>query len=144
MLLAEDIFICHGTPVSDETYLLENPSASGGMLKSADQISALLGAIPQPLILCAHSHIPRTVQIPDERLIVNPGSVGVPAYQDDAPLPHKMEAGSPHARYAIISKDANAYTVNHLIIPYDWHRAATAARANGRDDWAAWLEGGRA
>lgn len=140
----DDMFICHGTPQSDETYLLEEPSAHGSILKSFEQISALLGAVPQRLTLCGHSHIPRTVLLPDGRLIVNPGSVGVSAYDDDAPFPHKMETGSPHARYAIIAKDAETYAVNHIAVAYDWHKAAATARANGREDWAYWLECGRA
>jgi predicted phosphodiesterase len=140
----DDIFICHGTPQSDETYLLEEPLADGSILKPAEQISALLGAVPQRLTLCGHSHIPRTVMLPDGHLIVNPGSVGVPAYDDDVPFPHKMETGSPHARYAIISKDAESYAVDHLAIAYDWRKAAATARANGREDWAYSLEYGRA
>jgi predicted phosphodiesterase len=143
-VLDDDIFACHGTPQSDETYLIEEPSIHGSFLKSAAQINELLGAIPQRLILCAHSHIPRTVLLPDGRLIVNPGSVGVPAYQDDAPFLHKMETGSPHARYSIISNETGTYTVSHLVIAYDWQKAATTARENGRDDWAKWIEQGRA
>ncbi len=140
----DDVFACHGTPQSDETYLLEDPSAHGGILKSTEQINALLGAVPQRLILCAHSHTPRTVLLPDGRVILNPGSVGLPAYQDETPFPHKMETGSPHARYAIVSEEAGTYMVSHLVIPYDWQRAAQTAREHGRDDWAQWLEQGRA
>jgi hypothetical protein len=77
-------------------------------------------------------------------MIVNPGSVGVPAYDDETPFPHKMETGSPHARYAIVSADAETYSVDHLLIAYDWHKAAATARLNGRDDWAYWLKYGRA
>ncbi|HTK05618.1 MAG TPA: metallophosphoesterase family protein [Ktedonobacteraceae bacterium] len=143
-VLDDDVFLCHGTPESDETYLLEEPSIHGSTLASAEQISALLGAVSQRLVLCAHSHFPRTIQLPDGRLIINPGSVGLPAYQDEAPFPHKMENGSPHARYAIISKDAETFIVNHVLIPYDWHTAARIAHENGRDDWAQWLALGRA
>jgi len=140
----DDLFACHGTPHSDETYLLENPSAQGSSLKSSQQITALLGPIPQCFILCAHSHLPRTVLLPDGRLIINPGSVGLSAYQDDLPFPHKMETGSPHARYALLSRDAESYSVSHLLIPYNWQQAAETARKNGRADWAMWLEEGRA
>ncbi|EOW6434492.1 metallophosphoesterase family protein [Cronobacter turicensis] len=54
------------------------------------------------LILCGHTHIPRSVEISSTCLIVNPGSVGLQAYDDEHPFFHKMEAGSPHARYAIL------------------------------------------
>ena len=33
--------------------------------------------------------------------MLNPGSVGCPAYQDPGDEPHVSEAGSPHARYAV-------------------------------------------
>ena len=143
-VVLDDLFACHGTPQSDETYLLEEPRAGGSVLKSAEQVYGLLGTVPQRLILCAHSHTPRTVLLPDGRLIVNPGSVGLPAYQDEAPFPHKLETGRPHARYAIVFKDAETYQVSHRVIAYDWHKAAAIARDNGREDWAHWLEQGRA
>jgi hypothetical protein len=38
--------------------------------------------------------------LPDKVWIVNPGSVGLPAY--DAPSLHYIENGSPYARYAVI------------------------------------------
>ncbi|OGC07693.1 hypothetical protein A2V82_11055 [candidate division KSB1 bacterium RBG_16_48_16] len=80
----------------------------------------------------------------DGRLAVNPGSVGLPAYSDDRPEPHKMESGSPHARYAVLSHTATGWMVEQLAIPYDWKKASEKARQNGRDDWAVWLESGRA
>jgi hypothetical protein len=75
---------------------------------------------------------------------VNPGSVGLPAYAAALPYPHAMEAGSPHARYAILTTHASGYAVEHVALPYPWDAAAAAARRNGRPDWAAWLETGRA
>ena len=97
------------------------------------------------VILCAHSHVPRVVRAAD-RLIVNPGSVGLPAYTDDAPFPHAMESGSPHARYARLSRESSddAWRVEHVAVPYDWHAASAAARRHQRPDWAEWLLSGRA
>ena len=43
---------------------------------------------------------PRVVQVGDV-LVVNPGSIGMPAYTDDNPVPHAIETGTPHARYAV-------------------------------------------
>ena len=96
------------------------------------------------MILCGHSHIPRIVQLPAGRLIVNPSSVGLPAYSDDLPVAHKMENGSPHARDAVTSKTATGLTVEQIAVPYDWNKAARQARRLGQDEWAAWLETGRA
>ncbi len=36
-------------------------------------------------------------------LVVNPGSIGMPAYTDDTPVPHAIETGAPHARYAVVT-----------------------------------------
>jgi len=41
----------------------------------------------------------------DDRLVLNPGSVGLPAYDDDQPVPHIVENGTPEARYAIVQRD---------------------------------------
>jgi hypothetical protein len=41
------------------------------------------------------------MRLDDGRLVVNPGSVGLQAYDDDHGHPHVMENGTPHARYAI-------------------------------------------
>jgi len=55
-----------------------------------------------------------------------------------------MEAGSPHARYAIVTRSDDNWKVEHLAIAYDWESAARLAERNGRPDWAAWLRTGRA
>ena len=33
------------------------------------------------------------------KIVINPGSVGLPAYKDELPVMHKMESGTPHAKY---------------------------------------------
>jgi putative phosphoesterase len=144
VVAGKELFLCHGTPASDETYLLERASARGGTLNDADAIRAQLASVAQPVVLCGHSHIPRAVHLNDGRLIVNPGSVGLQAYTDDAPEPHMMECGSPHARYAVLSKAGGRWSIEEVILPYAWDKAADAARRNGRNDWAVWLERGRA
>lgn len=138
----EKLFLCHGTPRSDEKYLLEDPPVRGSRLRSVEEISEQIGGVSTPVVLCGHSHLPRIVSLPDGRLIVNPGSVGLPAYADDNP-PHSMEAGSPHARYAILTETSAGWMVEQLVIPYDWDQASRCARKNGREDWALWLANGR-
>ncbi|MBI1279905.1 MAG: YfcE family phosphodiesterase [Anaerolineaceae bacterium] len=139
-----DIFCCHGTPDSDSTYMLETVTEHGVSLTSTERIRTYLKGISYPVILCGHTHIPRTVWLPDGRLVMNPGSVGVPAYDDITPYPHIMEAGSPHARYAILEKNGTDWNVEHIALKYDWSQAAAACRQNGRNDWAYWVETGRA
>lgn len=138
------VLLCHGTPSSDETYLLEQPSVEGGALLPDDEIARRVGATSAHVICCAHSHVPRLVALRDGRLIVNPGSAGMPAYTEDAPVPHVMQAGSPHARYAILTRGGSGgWSVEHVALPYDWDAAAACARRNGRDDWAEGIAAGR-
>ena len=139
-----ELYLCHGTPRSDTTYLLEDMSERGGFLNEPQYIQSQLDTVSHAVILCGHSHVPRTVHLPDGRLIVNPGSVGLPAYADDAPVAHKMENGSPHARYAMLARARAGWMVEQIALPYEWDKAADAATRNGRQDWAAWLLSGRA
>ncbi len=142
--LVADIFCCHGTPDSDETYMLETVTEHGVSLTPTEGIQHFLTGVTQSVVLCAHTHIPRTVWLSDGRLVVNPGSVGWPAYSDTQPFPHRIESGSPHARYVILEQHETGWCVEHINLPYDWARAAAIARQNGREDWAYWLETGRA
>ena len=138
------IFCCHGTPTSDETYLLEEVSPHGVALRDSELVLQAIGKIDSEVIVCGHSHVARTVWLPNGQLVVNPGSVGIPAYDHDQPFLHVMESGSPHARYAILSKNEYGWQVEQIAVPYDWHTAATVARQHGRPDRASWIETGRA
>ena len=86
------------------------------------------------MILCGHTHLQRVVTLEDGRLIVNPGSVGLPAYNDDRPYSHVVESGSPHARYAVVSDEGSGWTADLHLVEYDWEQAARDAEANGRMD----------
>ena len=129
---------------SDETYLLERVTAHGVSLETSDVIAGRLAGVAEPVVLCAHSHVPRVVWLPEGRLVVNTGSVGIPAYDEDTPFPHVMEAGSPHARYAILTRAAAGWQPELVAVPYDWDAAAEVARRNGRADRARWIATGRA
>jgi predicted phosphodiesterase len=139
-----DVLFCHGTPWADDVYLLEEVTPEGARLKSADEVAPTLHGLSVRLILCGHSHLARSFQMPDGMQVVNPGSVGLPAYTDESPFPHAMESGSPHARYASITRAAAGWDVEHHLVDYDWHRAAGIAERSGRSDWAKWLRTGRA
>lgn len=139
-----DVLLCHGTPWADDVYLLEEITPEGARMKQIEEIAPILQGIHASLILCGHSHTVRTVQMPGGPLLVNPGSVGLPAYTDESPHPHAMEAGSPHARYAILHRSGAGWQVEHRALIYDWNGAAELAGRNGRPDWAAWLRTGRA
>jgi diadenosine tetraphosphatase ApaH/serine/threonine PP2A family protein phosphatase len=143
-VIQNELLLCHGTPQSDENYLLEEVSPCGVSLKTSERLMEELALIEQPVVLCGHSHIPKVNRLPDGKLVVNAGSVGLPAYEDDAPFPHKMETGSPHAKYVILSKDSGRWSAEPVAVPYEWENAVAAATENGRPDWARWLASGRA
>lgn len=144
LALSDDIFMCHGTPASDLTYLLEHVDANGASLARNEEVERHLEGIAQGLIICGHSHRPRAYAVSGGRLAVNPGSVGLQAYDADRPAFHVIENGSPHARYAICEKAASGWHVQHRCIDYDFMRASDTAKRNGRLDWARWLASGMA
>ncbi|MFN7102951.1 MAG: metallophosphoesterase family protein [Pseudorhizobium sp.] len=140
----EEIFLCHATPNDDSLYWLEQVSADGLVsLQGEAEIAALAEGVEQPLILCAHSHVPRVVQLPDGRLIVNPGSVGCPAYDDDLPYVHKVETGHALASYAVLEKREGCWTPQFRTVAYDNMAMSELAARNGRADWAKALATGR-
>lgn len=137
------ILLFHGTPHADNVYLLETVHRDAVTMASDPEIGARLRSVSRPLMLCGHSHIPRVIRYGDG-LIVNPGSVGLQAYRDEMPLPHVMETGSPHARYAVLEQCDAGWRVDLILVPYDWESSARSAERNGRDDWAFRLRTGRA
>jgi diadenosine tetraphosphatase ApaH/serine/threonine PP2A family protein phosphatase len=138
-----DAFVFHGAPRDDETYLLSVVLEGRLALRTGVEIDALVGDVPQTLVFCGHDHTPRLVRR-ERRVIVNPGSVGCPAYDDDVPGVHVVENGSPDARLAIVRSQGGAPpSVEFAAVPYDAAGAAAEARANGFPDWATWIASGR-
>ncbi len=131
----DDVLLVHGTPSSDLDYFLETVTQKGCRIATRAEVESRAGDAQAALILCGHTHLQRSVQLDDGRLIVNPGSVGLPAYEDEHPFPHRMEAGSPHARYAIVTKRAAQWDVEFRAVEYDWNEAANVAASNQRPDW---------
>ena len=142
--IANEIYCCHATPQHDDVCLLENVTQNGVFLADGKAIRQKLRLIKAQVVCVGHSHIPRAVQLPSGQFIVNPGSVGWPAYDHDQPYPHVMQTGSPHARYAVLRKLKSGWAVEHIALPYDWRAAADAARQLKRPDRAHWMETGRA
>jgi predicted phosphodiesterase len=135
----QDWLLCHGSPSSDIIYLLEDVSTGFARVRSEREIEKLLGNNQNRGVLCGHTHIQRMVRLTSGQTIVNPGSVGLPAYADDLPVPHVMESDSPHARYAIIEGSAVCF----VHVEYGWNDAAMKARELGREDWARGIATGR-
>jgi diadenosine tetraphosphatase ApaH/serine/threonine PP2A family protein phosphatase len=139
----DQVFLCHATPAHDEVYWLETVLPDGTVrMSSLEAIEQEALGVAQPLILCGHTHIARAVRLGDGRLIVNPGSVGSPGYRDVHPFPHVIEAGTPHARYAILELVDGTWRVTFRHVPYDHDAIAALARQNGQPELASALATG--
>jgi predicted phosphodiesterase len=128
----------HATPAHDERYLLDEIREGRLMRADLGRIARRLGSTEARIVLCGHSHRQELVQLPGGPLIINPGSVGCPAYHDPTGRPHVSEAGSPHARFAILDLGASSGLpkVEFRAISYDFEHAARQAEKNNRPDWA--------
>jgi putative phosphoesterase len=135
-VVAEDVLLCHGTPQSDVDYLLEEVAASGVSLASRATIRSRAGGAVGA-VLCGHSHVPRLIRLEDGTVVLNPGSVGLQAFNDsDHQFPHAIGTGSPHARYALLDRDRRGWRATFRAIDYDWGAAARLASEGNRADWA--------
>lgn len=137
--LSSDVLLCHGTPTDDLKHFLH--TVDNGVVREATDAEMVerAGNRSEALILCGHTHLPRIATLEDGRTIANPGSVGLQAYDDDHPVPYRVEVGDPCARYAIV--DGLAVTLR--AIDYDYAAAARRADANGSAGWAVALRTGR-
>ena len=141
--LDDGVFCCHGTPTSDLVYLMETAEAGhdrhgapGIRAATRDELAARLGGTSAALLLCGHSHVPRLMR-QGATLVVNPGSVGLQAFHIPHEPEHRVETGSPLARWALAESSAGAgWRVEFRATPYDWESAAARAELQGRPDWA--------
>lgn len=141
--LTDEIYLCHGSPLSDMVYLLENIESGSPSVRSDQNIIQLLGEQQSELILCGHTHLPRIVQLSTDQLVINPGSVGLQAYCDEEPFKHCMENYNSFASYSIIEKEPQGWVINQLSIPYDFDSAIKDCKKRKRSDWAHYCKMGR-
>ena len=161
--LSDEVFACHGTPHNDLEYWLETVTSDFGQRGSPGVRAASLAEVLQrlgvgehrqraSLILCGHTHLPRVVTLlaPADSaragqpiVVVNPGSVGLQAYDDVHPHLHHIETGSPHARYALVRAVAGGWQVELRCVPFDAEPMARLAEQRQRPDWAIALRTGR-
>lgn len=149
MELDSDVWLYHGTPRSDLEYWLETvvpgfAQGNGPGVRAAtpDEVAERMGSATHPVMLCGHTHVPRLMQCGGV-LVVNPGSVGQPAYDDDHPYPHVVENGAPHARYAVLEKTHQGWLIDLRAVPYDHLAQAEVATRRQSPDWAHALATGR-
>jgi len=120
-----DVFMCHGTPKSDNTVWLDAYYYDRKTtLPDEDVVEAEALGFDYPVLLCGHTHRARSVKLRDGRMIVNPGSVGL-----------QFIHGSPDARYAILERRNGRWSATFRVIGYDHEGAARQAEANGFGAW---------
>lgn len=125
LLLEEDVFLCHGTPRDDNTSFMDTMVGTIPTMHPRDYIEAEAAGFDHAVLLCGHTHVPRSLRLGDGRLVVNPGSVGLP-----------MEIGSPDARYAIIERRRAGWNTELRAVAYDHAAAARQALDKGYPAWA--------
>lgn len=134
--LGNGIVAFHARPGDDSAYLLED--VDDGRLVAAPPIGVAerVAQVTASVVLTGHSHRPALLAIPDGPVVINPGSVGLPAYDDPEAPAHVSESGSPHARYAILTVEGGLLAgVEHIALRYDHESAAAQADRNGRPEW---------
>jgi len=136
------LHLCHGTPSSDTACWMEEvlPDGRARMAPRA-AIERHAEGLAYPVLLCGHTHIPRIVHLADGQLLLNPGSVGLPGYDDDTP-PHIMETGSPAAVYALIEHRGGHWHPSLHWVGYDATRVSRLAASRARPEWARVLASG--
>jgi predicted phosphodiesterase len=105
----EDMLVCHGSPLSDVDSFAPEPE---------DGEERLLAGEAGRTILFGHSHVQFRRPGPNETLLVNPGSVGMPL------------DGDPRAAWALYENGE----INLRRTEYDVERAVAQMRTFG--DWA--------
>ncbi len=130
------ILLCHGTPDDDLEYFLETVVPAGARMATRQEVEARLGTAQARLILCGHTHMPRAVRTTSGQLVLNPGSVGLPAYDDAIPYPHVIQTGSPDAHYALLEYLHGGWTASLVSVPYDYRPMVKLAQLRHFPDWA--------
>jgi predicted phosphodiesterase len=130
------IRVTHASPGSVPELLLpsHDPAAmalfrQAGLLAlrydtQADQ-DEVFSRFDEPVLVCAHAHIPWQREL-DGRLIVNPGSVGIPIN------------GDRRAQYAVLAWEGGRWRAEQRAVDYDVERIRKAYRESGILD----VEGG--
>ena len=146
--LQAGIVAFHARPDHDDGYLLED--VVDGRLRDASPavVAERLGCVAARVILTAHSHRAAALRLPDGRWVLNPGSVGCPAYTVETHPAHVSETQTPLARYAVASLDVSGavptvLAVDFVAVAYEADAASRRAALNGRPDWAHALATGR-
>jgi len=97
-LIRPALRVVHGTPRSNRDGI--------GPWTDDHELHGHLQSIPEPLLVCAHTHRPLIRDTPAGR-VVNVGSVGLPFNRD------------PRAQYAILEQDGDSWQIEPRQVPYE-------------------------
>lgn len=130
-------FLCHAAPNSDEENWLDERSDRHLLVpRPLAEVELRAAGLDYGLMLCGHTHQPRILRLPDGRMVVNPGSVGCPAYHDSSVSPPFIhQTGSPDARYAIVECRNGTWQGELVAVSYDPAPMVRLAEKNGADSW---------
>lgn len=127
-----EVFLCHGTPTSHSAPWLDGWfRGRDTTLPSEAEVTAQVGSLENPVLLCGHTHMARMVRVNGGQMIVNPGAVGLQIYY-----------GNPDARYAVLEKHDGRWSASLRAVPYDHEAAIAQAEANGFAHWREALRSG--
>ncbi|MEM7718891.1 MAG: metallophosphoesterase family protein, partial [Pseudomonadota bacterium] len=134
----DGVFLCHATPTADdEDWLDYRATGNRTMARDLVEVEKRAGNILADIMLCGHTHTPRSVRLPDGRRIVNVGSVGCPAYLDTRIQPNFIQqTGAPDARYAILTERQGDWIVSLRSVPYDPREMIRLAEEKDAPNWA--------
>ncbi|MBH5372974.1 metallophosphoesterase family protein [Bradyrhizobium glycinis] len=137
LMYRDHVFLCHASPRNDAAFWLDYISSDGDVRPNPiEAIESEADGIDAEVILCGHTHIPRVIRLRDGRLVVNPGSVGLPGYDGRTPVPYVIEVGTPHACYAILERSKKGWLSTIRYVPYDNAPMAELALSKGMRTWA--------
>jgi predicted phosphodiesterase len=140
--LDPEVFLCHGTPRSDVEGFLDSIEGDHTRPATEAEITERCTLTTPRVIACGHTHIPRVARSASGQLLVNPGSVGLQAHEDDHPHHYVVENGDVYARYATIEQRGGQWHAQIHPVPYDFESMAALAERNGRPEWAVALRTG--
>ncbi len=142
-LFEGEVFLCHGSPSDDLSYWIDRVTPEGAFVANRPEaVARMAEGLAFPVLLCGHTHFPRMIRLRDGRMVLNPGSVGLPGYEWDEPALHRVEAGAPDACFAVIERRNGLWSAALMREPYDPAPMAALARRNGLDHWATVLQSG--
>ncbi len=131
------LLMTHGTPTSDTRNWLDQRGNDAMRAATLSECEGPARGLDHPVILSGHTHIPRIVRLPDGPLLVNPGSIGCPAYLDTrTDPPFACETGSPDAQYGVLELTGGVWRASLHQVPYDPGEMIARARALGAESWA--------